>query len=188
MAGCHAPHDGLAHALPWVVRFAALVAPGGRVLDLASGAGRHSRLFAERGCDVLAIDRDASVLASLDGVARVTTLCADLENGPWPVAGMRFDAVIVTNYLHRASLPNMLDAIADSGLLLYSTFAVGNEAYGKPANPDFLLRPDELLAVVAPRLDVVAFEQGLSEEGRPAVVQRLAAVGRARPWPRTLPP
>jgi SAM-dependent methyltransferase len=174
--------------LPWIVRFAPLVAAGGRVLDVASGSGRHSRQFAARGCEVLAIDRDAAALASLAGVAGVSTRCADLEADEWPLGGEKFAAVVVANYLHRPSLRHVVDAVSGDGVLLYSTFATGNEAYGKPANPDFLLRPDELLASVAGELDVVAFEQGLVLAERPAVVQRIAAVGRGRPWPRLLPP
>jgi SAM-dependent methyltransferase len=157
------------------------------VLDVASGGGRHSRVFAARGCEVVAVDRDASALASLEGVAGVTTRCVDLEGDVWPLAGERFAGIVVTNYLHRASLPYLLDSLTDDGVLLYSTFAIGNEAYGKPSNPNFLLLPGELLAFVAARLDVVAFEQGLITADRAAVVQRVAAVGRARPWPRLLP-
>jgi SAM-dependent methyltransferase len=172
--------------MPWIERFASLIAPPSRVLDVASGPGRHSRFFAARGCPTLAVDRDATALAVLDGVAGVTTLCADLERDAWPLAGQRFDAVVVTHYLHRPLFPRLLDAVADDGVLLYATFAVGNEAYGKPSNPDFLLRTNELLDLIDGRLDVVAFEQGVTTGERAAVVQRIAAVGRARKWPSEL--
>ncbi|MGH8713215.1 MAG: class I SAM-dependent methyltransferase [Casimicrobiaceae bacterium] len=172
---------------PWIARFAALVPPGSRVLDLACGHGRHSRFFAARQCDVLAIDRDAQALAALAGVPRVTTMAVDLEVGPWPVAGQRFDAIVVANYLHRPLLPRLLDALAGHGTWLYETFAAGNEAYGRPANPDFLLSADELLAFSRDRLTVVAFEQGVVDGARPAVLQRIAAVGRGRRWPPPLP-
>jgi SAM-dependent methyltransferase len=174
---------------PWIARFAPLVPAGGRVLDLASGGGRHARLFASRGATVLAVDRDADSLAPLGEVAGVDVLVADLENGPWPLAGRTFDAVVVTNYLHRPLFPRLREALADDGALLYETFAMGNEAYGRPSNPDFLLCRDELLSLasLAPAMTVVAFEQGLVEaNGRPAVVQRLAAVGPSRPWPPRL--
>ncbi len=172
---------------PWIARFAPLVPPGARVLDLACGQGRHSRFFAARLCDVVAIDRDAQALAALAGVARVTTMAVDLEAGPWPLAGERFDAIVVANYLHRPLFPALLDALAGHGTWLYETFAVGNEAYGRPANPDFLLAADELLTLARGRLTIVAFEQGLVSGARSAVVQRIAAVGRSREWPPTLP-
>ncbi len=173
---------------PWIVRFASLVATDGQVLDVACGEGRHSVYFAARGCRVTAVDRNVAALARLAGIARITPLEADIEAAPWPLAGMRFDAVIVTNYLHRALMPVLTAAVADDGVLLYETFAQGNEAYGKPANPDFLLAPGELLTTFGERLNVVAFEQGVVTAGRPAVLQRIAAVGAARAWPPSLLP
>jgi SAM-dependent methyltransferase len=170
----------------WVVRFSALVADGARVLDVACGQGRHSRWFAARGCRVVAVDRDAAALDRLASVASVTAVTADLEACPWPFQKQKFDAVVVTNYLHRALFPNLLGALADDGVLLYETFARGNDAYGKPSNPDFLLSDGELLTVVGRSLIVVAFEQGRIASEPPAVVQRLAAVGRRRPWPPEL--
>lgn len=172
---------------PWVVRFAHLVADHGRVLDLACGYGRHARWFAARGCNVLAVDRDAEALAALSGIAGVETCRADLEAGTWPLGSVRFDAIVVTRYLHRPLFPHLLAALTDDGTLLYETFAQGNEAYGRPSNPDFLLKPDELLSLVGNRLRVVAFEQGLiTSEGVHAVVQRLAAVGHACAGPPAL--
>lgn len=174
---------------PWIVRFASLVPRGARVLDLASGSGRHARWLASRGARVLAVDRDADALAFMSGVEGIETRVADLENGAWPLAGQTFDAIVVTNYLHRPLFPHLRAALAPGGALLYETFAMGNEAFGRPANPDFLLCRDELLtlATLAPAMTVVAFEQGLVEHGdRPAVVQRLAAVGSARLWPPPL--
>lgn len=157
------------------------------MLDLACGLGRHARLFAGRGARVLAVDRDAEALATIGDVAGVETRRIDLEASDWPFAGERFDAIVVTNYLHRPALPEIVAAVADDGALLYETFARGNEAYGRPSNPDFLLEPGELLTLVAPRLTVVEFAQGLVVAGeRPAVVQRIAAVGRTRPWPPPL--
>jgi SAM-dependent methyltransferase len=184
-AASHAP---TLQASRWIARFAPLVAPGARVLDLACGHGRHARMFAARGCDVLAVDRDAAALASLAGVANVTTRALDLETDQWPLAGERFDAIIVVNYLHRPLYGHLLAALAADGVLLYETFARGNEAYGRPTNPDFLLAPNELLDVAAGRLTVVAFEQGhVSCNGRDAVVQRLAAVGPGAAAPARLP-
>lgn len=180
----------LADASPWVRRWAALVPEGARVLDLAAGAGRHARLFAARGCRVLAVDRDAGALASLAGIAGVETRVADLESGRWPLEGERFDAIVVANYLHRPSFPAMLDALAGDGALIYETFAAGNEAFGRPSNPAFLLGRGELVDRVRGRLCVVGFEEGVVErrDGGRAVVQRLAAVGPGRNSPVPLPP
>jgi SAM-dependent methyltransferase len=172
---------------PWVVRFSALVQDGGKVLDVACGRGRHSRWFAARGCQVVAVDRDAGALERLAGIAGVTHVNADLEKDRWPFEGQKFDAIVVTHYLHRALFPPLLASLADDGALLYETFARGNEAYGKPSNPDFLLAEGELLGVFGGSLTVVAFEQGRVDGDATAVMQRLAAVGRGRRWPPTLP-
>jgi len=167
----------------WIVRFAHLVPMYAQVLDLAAGHGRHARLFASRRARVLAVDRDAAALATLAGVQGIETTIADLETGTWPFRDARFDAIVVTNYLHRPLFPHLLAGLADDGVLLYETFASGNERFGRPSNPDFLLRAGELLDVVRGRLTVVAFEQGEAGAERPAVVQRLAAVGPNRRWP-----
>lgn len=173
----------------WIVRFAGLIVPAGRVLDLACGMGRHARYLAALGHPVLAVDRDAAALATLAGVAGIEPREADLEAGTWPLGADRFAAVIVTNYLHRPLLPHLLAALAPSGVLLYETFARGNEAFGRPSNPDFLFAPDELLRFALDGgLTVVAFEQGATQPPqRAAVVGRLAAVGPARSWPPPLP-
>jgi SAM-dependent methyltransferase len=158
----------------WIRRFAPLVPPGGRVLDLACGGGRHTRLFAERGCIVVAVDREPGLDADLLSRAQVDLRVADLEHDPWPLAGEHFDAVVVTNYLHRPLFPHLCAALAPRGVLLYETFAVGNAAFGKPSNPAFLLAPRELLDAFA-GLRVIAFEDGFDRNPRPAMVQRIAA-------------
>jgi SAM-dependent methyltransferase len=127
----------------WVVRFAGLIRPGGRALDVACGGGRHARLLASLGHAVEAVDRDAPALAGLADVAGVRTTCSDIEGGAWPYPGARFDAVVVTNYLHRPLLPVLVSSLAQGGVLLYETFARGNERYGRPSNPEFLLEPGE---------------------------------------------
>ncbi|TDV38175.1 methyltransferase family protein [Paraburkholderia caballeronis] len=175
-SGC----GGAAGASRWVRRWAHLVEPGGAVLDVASGAGRHARWFAQRGHPVAAIDRDAAALATLRDEPRITTVEADLEGAPWPLPDdARFAAVVVTNYLHRPLMPRLADALAPGGVLIYETFAQGNETVGKPSNPAFLLAPGELLAAFAPALRVVAYQDGFLPEPRPAFVQRICAV---REW------
>jgi SAM-dependent methyltransferase len=161
----------------WVTRWAHLIASDASVLDVASGRGRHARFFADRGNAVLAVDRDEEALASMND-AGIETLRADLENGsPWPIPADRtFGAVIVTNYLHRPLFGHLLDSLAPGGVLIYETFAIGNESVGKPSNPAFLLAPGELLDMVRGRLRVVAFEDGFLETPRPAYVQRICAV------------
>lgn len=173
-----------------MTRFASLVPAGARVLDLACGYGRHALHFAARGATVVAVDRDATALATLARAPGIATCLADLEGEPWPFGEERFDAIVVSHYLHRPLLPKLRAALADDGALLYETFAQGNETYGRPTNPAFLLRAGELLefAAAPPQpLTVIAFEQGLVDlSGRPAVMQRLAAVGAARAWPPPL--
>lgn len=173
-ARCHA-----AAPSAWVRRFAPLIPPG-EVLDLACGSGRHSVLLAGLGYQVCALDRD---VAAVQGLARpdIATLPFDLEAGaPWPFRPERFAGVVVTNYLHRPLFPSILASIAEDGILIYETFASGNERYGRPANPDFLLRPGELLDVVrdiAPGAwRVVAFEEGYAELPKPAMLQRICAI------------
>jgi SAM-dependent methyltransferase len=159
----------------WVVRWAHRISAGSEVLDLACGGGRHARLLAALGHPVHAVDRNREALATLAAVPGVTTLCADLEQGPWPYAGRAFGGIVVANYLHRPLLPLLIDALAAPGVLIYETFAAGNERYGRPSTPDFLLRPGELLDCVRGRLAVVAYEHLTVSLPRPAVVQRICA-------------
>ena len=161
----------------WVARFSAAIKPLGRVLDVASGSGRHTRYLAGLGLQAEAVDRDAAALALLAGVPGVTTRCADLEGASWPYAGRSFDAIVVTNYLHRPLFPPLAAALAPGGVLIYETFRIGNESYGRPSNPDFLLQPGELFDVARTHgLDVLAFEDGFTATPKPAMVQRLCAV------------
>jgi len=172
MNGNH--HDNAAPS-PWVVRWSGLVPAGGRVLDIACGSGRHARFFAARGHPVVAVDRDPARLDPLAGIPGISTLCADLEKGPWPYAGQRFAGIVVTHYLHRPLFPHLLAALATGGVLIYETFSAGNERYGRPSNPAFLLNPGELLEAVRGRLRVIAYEELEVSEPRPAVVQRICA-------------
>ena len=164
-------HPGGA-ASPWLLRWAHLIRRGGRVLDLAAGGGRHSRWLAAHGFSVTAVDRNAEAMAALADVAE--TLVADLEGAPWPFADRRFDAVVVTNYLWRPLFPPIVAALDADAVLLYETFAAGNETVGRPARAEFLLRRGELLDLAA-NLQVVAYEDGfLADPDR--FVQRIAAV------------
>jgi SAM-dependent methyltransferase len=173
-----AQHGQLAPSA-WVCRFARLIAVRGEVLDLACGHGRHARYLAGLGYRVEALDRDSAALATLEGLAGISTRCADLEGSPWPYDAGRFDGIVVTNYLHRPLVAALLDALRPGGVLIYETFAAGNEKFGRPSNPEFLLRPHELLQWVQGRLSVLAFEQGLIEGPKPAVLQRICAVRRS---------
>ncbi|WNC91674.1 class I SAM-dependent methyltransferase [Paraburkholderia sp. FT54] len=171
---------GLGEPSPWVRDWAHLVAAGGAVLDVASGAGRHARFFASLGHPVTAIDRDTAALDALRGVPLVTPLEADLEGAAWPLsADAKFAAVVVTNYLHRPLFALLLRALAPGGVLVYETFAQGNESVGKPSNPAFLLAPGELLDRVRGQLRVVAFQDGFLAQPRPAYVQRICAIQEA---------
>lgn len=160
----------------WMVRFQSLIRRGGSVLDLAAGGGRHTRFFLDAGHKVTALDRTIEPLAPLAG--RAELIEADLEDGsPWPLAGRTFDAVVVVNYLWRPLFPMLLDALAPGGVLLYETFARGNEVYSRPRNPDHLLRAGELLDLAHERLQIVAYEHGIVEGNEcPGVKQRIAAV------------
>ncbi len=163
----------------WVARFAPHTPAGAGVLDVACGGGRNLRRFLSLGRTVTGIDRDVSGLADLAGRTEVEIIAADLENGaPWPLpAARRFAAVVVTNYLHRPLFPALIGAVAEGGLLIYETFAVGNERFGRPRSPDFLLRPGELWRTAqAHGLTVVAYEHGFRAAPAPAVMQRVCAV------------
>jgi SAM-dependent methyltransferase len=175
-SGAGAGHDHLEAPSAWVCRWADRVRAGGRVLDVACGGGRHARFFAARGHPVEAVDRDAAALAGLATIPGITTRCADIEGGPWPYAGETFAGIVVVNYLHRPLFPHLFAALAANGALIYETFAAGNERYGRPANPDFLLQPGELLELARGRLRVIAYEDLFVAEPKPAMVQRICAL------------
>lgn len=166
----------------WVARFAPLI-PTGQALDLACGRGRHTRLLAARDLQVVAVDRDATVLQTLSS-DNVRTQCIDLEDGPQQAVEdllkpACFAGIVVTNYLHRPLLPMLFDALAEGGVLIYETFAQGNAVFGKPSNPAFLLQPGELLDAAKQarcRLQIVAYEHGFQSIPQPAVVQRLCVI------------
>jgi len=172
------PHPTTQAPSDWLRRWAHLIPdrPGGaRVLDLACGHGRHTRWLVRQGCHVTAVDRDAEALSSLASLAPMVHLVqADIENGPWPIEGQTFDAVVVTHYLWRPLWPQILGSLKPEGILVYETFTRDHASIGKPSRPDFLLAPGELLQVCA-HLRTVAFEEGfISAPDR--FVQRIVAV------------
>ncbi len=158
-------------ASDWVQRWAPLIRPGGTVLDVACGSGRHLLWLRAQGFVVTGVDRDADALAPLSGIGE--TLLADIETGPWPLPGRRFDAVLVANYLWRPLTPTLLAAVADGGLFIHETFADGQQRFGKPSRPDFLLQPGELLAMTQ-GLRTIAYED-VQLADPPRCVQRIVA-------------
>jgi SAM-dependent methyltransferase len=179
------PHVAISAPSEWIGRFALFIPAAGRVLDLACGHGRHARLLAQLGYRVSAVDRDQQALASLAGVPGIEVKAADLERGPWPYPCQRFAGIVVANYLHRPLFPLLLESLDTGGVLVYETFTRGNERYGRPSNPQFLLQPGELLAVVSGRLRVIAYEDRFVMQPKPALVQRICAVNAAElPTPR----
>jgi SAM-dependent methyltransferase len=183
------PH-GQQSPSPWVTRFGGLVKPAGRVLDVAAGYGRYSKWFFEQNCQVVAVDVDLVATFSIASThPDVQVVNADIERGPWPLLAenglpQQFDAVVVTNYLWRPLFPVLLASLAPGGVLIYETFAAGNETVGKPSRPDFLLRQGELLELCK-NLRVVAYEHGfLPQPDR--YVQRICALNQADAFGRYL--
>lgn len=164
-------HAAIASPSNWITRWAHLIPAGGRVLDLACGSGRHLRWLTGQGFQATGVDRDEGALAASQGLAEL--IQADLENGPWPLGGRQFDGVVVTHYLWRPTWPHLLNLLAPGGVLLYETFAAGNQTVGKPSRPDFLLQPGELLQRCA-GLRVLGYEDGFLD-APPRFMQRIAA-------------
>lgn len=177
----NAPH----HSAPpstWVQVHISGASPGGTVLDVACGGGRNMRVALQLGHPVVGVDRDLAGVRDIEQAASVELIEADLETGrPWPLGSRTFAAVIVTNYLWRPILPDIVAAVARDGLLIYETFAQGQERHGRPSNPDFLLAPGELLEAVRGRLMPLAYACAtLTNPTR--LVQRLVAVGPDHKW------
>ena len=170
----------------WVQRFAGLISSG-TVLDLACGVGRHARYLAAMGHQVHALDRDAQALAQLatyDGAGataifpRQIDLEVPIEQLQWPFVAASLNAIIITNYLHRALFPLLLASLADGGFIIVETFAQGNGMFGKPSNPNFLLEPGELIHIMSqvPSMRIMAYEDGRVLQPKEAMVQRICAV------------
>jgi SAM-dependent methyltransferase len=160
----------------WVVKHTPLIRNGGRVLDLACGYGRHALWLAEQGYQLDAVDRDVQALAGMHNVANINVMIADIECGEWPATEQKYDAIVVSRYLYRPILRMLAQMLNIDGVLIYETFMIGNEHFGKPSNPDYLLLQDELHAVYAPLLKIHAFEQGEVKGTAPSVMQSICAV------------
>ena len=161
----------------WVKRFAKQIPTHATALDLACGSGRNGRWLMARGLHVTFLDRDVSAIADLAPAADAEIIKADLETGgPFPILGRQYDCVVVTNYLWRDILDDICEAVTPRGWLIYETFGVGNEVFGRPHNPDFLLRPGELAETVRDSFRIIGYEHGQREIPSPAVIQRLAAI------------
>lgn len=159
----------------WIVKFAPLIKSQGLVLDLACGSGRHAKWLAQQGYQVDALDRDPIATSSMQGIDGIRIQLTDLETTEPPSFEHSYDGIIVSRYLHRPILTSLATILKPGGILIYETFMRGNERYGKPSNPDFLLMPDELLNTYSPLLNVISFEQGEVVEPKPAMLQRICA-------------
>jgi SAM-dependent methyltransferase len=168
------PSDPAIAPSPWVLRWQPLFKPGGRVLDVAAGHGRHARVLAQVGFKVTAVDVDVSGLQDMSD--NVAVVAADLEADAWPFASRSFDVIVMTNYLHRPHFPHLVESLAPGGVLVIETFGQGNQQFGRPRNSAFLLEPGELLAAFAPHLNVTAYQHGAEHRPRPAVRQRICAI------------
>ncbi len=162
MSLLHDPSHSTRQASDWLKKWSHVLAPQSRILDLACGQGRHAMWLSSLKMDVLALDKDKLALEEIQKMG-INTLCADLENAPWPLKGERFDAVLVTNYLWRALWPELLESVKEGGFVIYETFCEGHQAYGRPTRADFLLQSGELLRVFKD-FKVLGFEEGLLSE------------------------
>ncbi len=169
-------HVSIENASPWVRRFASQIPKAGTVLDLACGGGRHSLLLAEMGYSVLAVDQNIAEIEKADNPL-IRSKALNLEEEVWPLADSKFSGIVVTNYLYRPHLDRLPEILDKNGVLIYETFAQGNEQFGKPSNPNFLLKTGELLELAQRHgLKVLAYEDIYQGEPKPAMVQRLCAV------------
>ena len=177
MPRCSNSHATLTEPAEWVRHYSGIICRGGTVLDLACGAGRHTRMLLERGKIVTALDRDTSQIVDLSETRNLKIVEHDLEgSAAWPFGSRVFDGIVVVNYLFRPLFPMIIDALAGNGVLIYQTFAIGNEKYGHPRNPNYLLAKNELLDAFGKELNVVKFNQGYIGRPSPAIVQRICCI------------
>ncbi len=159
----------------WVTKHSTLLKPRSRVLDLACGSGRHTCFFAAQGHVVTAVDKNIGSLSAVESYSDVEAIQFDLESGRWPFVGRKFECVVITNYLHRPLFADIINALSSDGLLIYETFMVGNERFGRPSSPDFLLEVNELLTVFSEKLKILAYQSGKVKLPKVAIVQRICA-------------
>ena len=171
-------HGLLEEPSPWVVKHLPLIQEGGRVLDLACGSGRHAIWIAQQGYQVDALDRDVQAVSVMVGMCNINIIVHDLEAGEGLQPNQQYDGIVVSRYLHRPLLAILPEILNPGGVLIYETFMAGNERFGKPSNPDFLLLNDELLILYSPLLSIYDFEQGEKRKPKPAVMQRMCAIKR----------
>ena len=166
----------MAQISAWVRRFYDQIPKTGLILDLAGGSGRHTRFLTQKGFKLLLLDNDIAKAKDLQGVENIVLMEYDLEDGstlPFPKSS--FQGVVVTNYLYRPIFPQLLNLLDDGGILIYETFAVGNEKYGRPTNPDYLLKSGELISLVSSQMRIIAYEECLVGRPAKAYVQRITA-------------
>tara|TARA_Y100001970_G_C14259923_1_gene879517 strand:+ start:15129 stop:15680 length:552 start_codon:yes stop_codon:yes gene_type:complete len=159
----------------WVMRFSNYITPKSKVLDVACGSGRHSSLMLSLGHRVTSIDIDVSGLFYLKRQSNLRIIETDLENKPWPLGKEKFQAIIVTNYLYRPLIPQLVNSLSTNGLLIYETFAKGNEVFGRPRNPKYLLDRGELISFFSDKLNIIAYEDLEVISPRKSVKQRICA-------------
>jgi len=157
----------------WVIKYANYVPKNSKVLDLACGMGRHTQLFMGRGCHVTAVDIDTQGLQEFANSPNCQIVEMDIEQSEDWLLSQDFNCIVVTNYLHRPIMKHLANALAPEGILIYQTFMSGNEKFGKPSNPDFLLKKDELMETFEDELEVIAFSQGLTS--KPSMMQQICA-------------
>ncbi|MBH67885.1 MAG: SAM-dependent methyltransferase [Rhodospirillaceae bacterium] len=163
----------------WVKRHYNFISRPGLVLDLACGDGRNGRFLVHKGYNLVFLDKDIAGLSDLKLGSCVKLMKFDLEAGnEWPFEPQKFDGIIVTNYLHRPLMFDLMGTVAPQGVLIYETFAVGNEKFGRPTNPNYLLQTGELLDWVLPAFRILAYEERFISCPKPAVVQRIVAIAK----------
>ena len=163
----------------WVAENQKFIKRNGLILDLACGSGRNGKFLLEKGFNVVFLDRDISLLGWVPKASRSQVVKHDLENGTrWCFLPCSFDAVVVTNYLYRPIFADLLSIIEEGGVLIYETFSKGNEIYGRPKNPNYLLQPEELIDIVRPSMRIISFKEGYSDEGRKSITQKIVAIKR----------
>ncbi len=166
----------MAQISEWVKRFYSQIPKNGLILDLAGGSGRHTRFLAQKGFKLILLDNQIAKAKHLQNVENIELMEYNVEGGSsLPFLTSSFKGIVVTNYLYRPIFPQLICLLDDGGVLIYETFAVGHEKYGRPTNPDFLLKSGELISRISPQMRIIAYEERLITWPAKAYVQRIAA-------------